>query len=239
MQNVITGGPGPVLCWRRWGFGKCIGLLGGGGNGGNSAGVTQAIPVFPIRAAAAVAAGGAGGAGGSGIVIVAYLDSSVTTYTVNFESNGGSPAPASQTVVSGNTATQPSAPTKPGSTFVEWCSDIGLATPFNFSTPITADTTLYAKWDTLYAVTFVSNGGSAVATQYVVPGNTATEPTAPIKTGYTFVDWFSDIDLTTAFYFSTPITADTPLYAKWVLDTVAYVHVGGPGTIGDTTLTPS
>ncbi|MBR2462443.1 MAG: SUMF1/EgtB/PvdO family nonheme iron enzyme [Spirochaetaceae bacterium] len=51
-----------------------------------------------------------------------------------------------ETVESGQTATRPEDPTKDGWTFLGWYEDSGLAKEFDFSTPVTADTTLYAKW---------------------------------------------------------------------------------------------
>ena len=68
---------------------------------------------------------------------------------------------------------------------------------------------------TTYAVTFNSNGGSFVPTQYVASGGTATEPDDPTKTGFTFSAWYTDTGLTNAFSFSTTITAPITLYAKW------------------------
>lgn len=66
-----------------------------------------------------------------------------------------------------------------------------------------------------YIVTFNTNGGTAVAPQTVISGETATQPAAPTKDGYTFDGWYSDSELTTAFVFTTPITANITLYAKW------------------------
>lgn len=43
--------------------------------------------------------------------------------------------------------------------------------------------------------------------------------TASTKAGLTFAGWYSDADLTTAFDFATPITADLVLYAKWLAPT--------------------
>lgn len=67
----------------------------------------------------------------------------------------------------------------------------------------------------VYTVTFNSNGGSAVASQTVTDGETATEPDDPTKDGSTFAGWYSDEELTTEFNFATPITQNTTLYAKW------------------------
>ncbi|MCX6879979.1 MAG: InlB B-repeat-containing protein [Verrucomicrobia bacterium] len=208
--------------------GNNAGGLGGGGHGSRTGGAGDNGVDGLGGGGGDARDSGFGGNGGSGVVIVAY-DSGVTMRTVTFDSNGGSSV-SSQIVPDGNTATQPTAPTQPGYTFVEWCSDIALTTPFNFSTPITADTTLYAKWLTNWTVTFESNSGSAVDAQSVTPGATATLPTPPTQPGHTFVEWCSDIALTTPFNFSTPITADTTLYAKWTIS--SYTLTYNPGANG-------
>ena len=66
-----------------------------------------------------------------------------------------------------------------------------------------------------YTVTFNTNGGSTVSAQTVASGSTATEPTAPTKDGYTFVGWYSDEGLATAYDFTATVTANITLYAKW------------------------
>lgn len=67
-----------------------------------------------------------------------------------------------------------------------------------------------------YSVTFNANGGSPVAAQTVLYGNRATEPIpAPTRSGYTFGGWYSNSGLTNRFLFTTPITADIGLYARW------------------------
>lgn len=72
---------------------------------------------------------------------------------------------------------------------------------------------------TTYTLTFDSQSGTEVASQTVVEGQMATEPSpAPTKDGYTFVGWYSDEELTQAFDFLTAITEDITLYAKWYND---------------------
>lgn len=67
-----------------------------------------------------------------------------------------------------------------------------------------------------YTVTFNSNGGSAVASAEVEQNKKVSAPANPTKEGYTFVGWFSDETLTTAWDFENDVvTADTTLYAKW------------------------
>ena len=71
-----------------------------------------------------------------------------------------------------------------------------------------------------YQVTFESNGGSPVEAQTVPSGNTAHYPAAPTKEGYTFDRWYTDEACTSKFDFSTPITKDTVLYARWMANVI-------------------
>ena len=67
----------------------------------------------------------------------------------------------------------------------------------------------------IHTVTFVSNGGSDVPSQKVEHEKTATKPADPTRFGYTFDAWYTDGTYTTKYDFSTPVTADITLYAKW------------------------
>lgn len=143
------------------------------------------------------------------------------TYTVTFNTNGGTEI-LSQTVESGNTASEPTVPTKEGFTFAGWYTSSALTTMFDFSTAITEDITLYAKWIAASVpsctVTFISNGGTVVAPQTVEIGGMANEPTAPTKTGYTFGGWYTTSELTTIFNFGTVLTENVTVYAKWTIN---------------------
>ena len=68
-----------------------------------------------------------------------------TTYTVTFNSNGGS-AVANQSVTSGDKASKPTDPTRSGYTFAGWYSNSTFTTAYDFNIPVTANITLYAKW---------------------------------------------------------------------------------------------
>lgn len=68
-------------------------------------------------------------------------------FTVTFNSNGGSNA-ASQVVKSGEQVKEPEKPSKEGFVFAGWCTDEALANPYDFSSAITSNLTLYAKWVT-------------------------------------------------------------------------------------------
>lgn len=65
-------------------------------------------------------------------------------------------------------------------------------------------------------VRFETNGASAIDKQKIQKGTTATEPTAPTKTGYTFYGWYtSDTFDGDEFDFDTTISNSLTLYARW------------------------
>lgn len=67
--------------------------------------------------------------------------------TVTFDSNDGSTVEA-QIIQAGSLATEPEPPTLDGHTFAGWYTDVALQEAYEFATPVTANITLYAKWDT-------------------------------------------------------------------------------------------
>ena len=140
----------------------------------------------------------------------AYAKWTANSYTITFNSNGGS-AVAAITQDFGTAVTAPTAPTKAGSTFAGWYSDAGLTTPYTFTT-MPADTTLYAKWTgNGSTITFVSNGGTAVTADHPGLRHRGDRPTAPTRTDYTFAGWYSDPGLTTPYTFATMPVDTTPL----------------------------
>lgn len=66
-----------------------------------------------------------------------------------------------------------------------------------------------------YSVAFDSNGGSSVSTQNVLDGATVTVPTAPTKEGKVFCGWYLDSDFQTIYDFTSAVTGQLTLYAKW------------------------
>ena len=65
-----------------------------------------------------------------------------------------------------------------------------------------------------YAVTFNTNGGSAVPQQLVEAGESATRPTDPTREGNIFGGWFADADFARRYVFD-DVTENTTVYAKW------------------------
>ena len=141
-----------------------------------------------------------------------------TTYTVTFTANSGTPAPAQQVVVSGSKVTEPDAMTRAGYTFDGWYRESYFSTRWDFaSDTVTGTTTLYAKWDTTYTITFTANSGTpAPDQQVVVTGGRVTEPDSMTRTGYTFGGWYRESTFNTRWNFDTStVTGNITLYAKW------------------------
>lgn len=85
----------------------------------------------------------AGTMGDEDIVIeVWYCREKPASYTVSFNSNGGSPVPA-QTVEDGKAASRPADPVREDYTFGGWTLDGGA---YDFSKAVTGDITLEAQW---------------------------------------------------------------------------------------------
>ena len=74
-----------------------------------------------------------------------YAHWAVNTYTVAFDSNGGS-AVASQSVKYGSKAAQPTDPTRAGYTFQGWYTARDGGSKYDFGQTVTGDVTLYARW---------------------------------------------------------------------------------------------
>ena len=71
---------------------------------------------------------------------------------------------------------------------------------------------------TTYSITFNTNGGSPVQTQWVTSGSKLSSLPTTTKEGYTFAGWYTDEALTQPFSADTAITKNTVLYAKWTED---------------------
>ena len=86
--------------------------------------------------------------------------------------------------------------------------------PGNYENTVTFTVSVIS---TSYTVTF-KDGETTLSTQTVDDGETATRPTNPTKDGFDFVNWYSDSELTTVYDFTSAITGDTTLYAKWEVE---------------------
>ena len=149
------------------------------------------------------------------VVLAVCATACSKTFTVTFDSNGGS-AVGSVEVKSNGTVEEPNAPTRTGYTFEKWVKPDGTEFVFGTDT-VTGNITLTATWRVnSYTVTFNTNGGSQVASQSVNHNGTASLPSQPTKAEQVFVGWYEDSDFSTPFDFSKKIVQDTTVYARFV-----------------------
>ena len=76
-------------------------------------------------------------------ILTVYYD--LDFHTLTFDTMGGSKI-APETVRHGLTVAKPKDPVNGGYWFDGWYTDKTYRTPYNFATPLTQDTTIYAKW---------------------------------------------------------------------------------------------
>ena len=174
---------------------------------------------------------------GAGATLVVETDGSITTcganltkYTVTFNLNGKG-TNFTQEVYENRTIAAPATPTTSGFVFGGWYTNQSCTNAFDFSTPITANRTLYAKWVQAMTVTFDLNGHGDSFTQEVVSGGKASVPSNPTAAGYIFAGWYTDQACTTEYDFNTTITAAETIYAKW--EETNYCYEFTPATSGD------
>lgn len=127
------------------------------------------------------------------------------TYTVTFKDYDGRIL-KTETVVDGESATAPEAPIREGYTFSGWSSTF---TNVKSNLTITAQYMIHS-----YQVTYM-DGDNVLSSEGYQSNTIVTRPVEPIKSGYTFLDWYMERDFHTRFTFFNKPTADITLYAKF------------------------
>lgn len=121
-----------------------------------------------------------------------YAKWSINSYVLSFDTQGEGSNPASQTLVYATKATEPSALSKKGHSFIGWYTSPVGGNRWDFATNTMPgnNLTLYAQFEAnKYQVTFDYNGAGSVAYQSVVYDTPIPEPVSPTLYGYTFLGW--------------------------------------------------
>ena len=168
------------------------------------------------------------------------------TYTITFDANGGSNAPAPQTKTYGvNLTLTSSQPTREGYTFLGWAASNAATTP-DYTSGATysanGNATLFAVWslDTgQYTLTYNANGGTGAPPSETQtysaanPTNFTVSSVQPTRAGHTFLGWsFSSSGTATYHAGDTfPASSNKTLYAIWEAETytVSFDANGGSG----------
>ena len=168
------------------------------------------------------------------------------SYTIKYDANGGTGAPASQTKIKGQILTLRSTkPTRTGYTFKGWATTNGEIQAVKYAPGgqywLDEPATLYAVWQknpAQYTVTYNANGGSGSPASQTKTENVALtlSSTKPTRSGYTFLGWSTSSTATSPTYYpgsSYTTNASATLYAVWEklpeTYTIRYNANGGTG----------
>ena len=145
------------------------------------------------------------------------FDPEITSFDVVFNSNGGSEVDT-QSVLYGQLAQTPEAPTYTNKSFTGWYTDEACTNVYDFNSPVKSLVTLYAGWTDLdvFTISFSTGEGSAVEDQLIIDGNVVVKPEDPTLTLMTFDGWYTDEACTVAYDFESIVSSSFTLYAKWV-----------------------
>ena len=148
------------------------------------------------------------------VLFITACSCSKGNFVVTFDSNGGSVVP-SQKVEKGKSATIPKNPTKKGYSFGGWFLNLKDINSYNFSSEVTKNITLKAKWIDLnaavYTIMFDSNGGNDIGSINIEKGQEINLP-VPKRSGYIFLGWYVN---NTKIESTKEINTNTNLTAKW------------------------
>jgi uncharacterized repeat protein (TIGR02543 family) len=159
---------------------------------------------------------------------------------VTFNTQGGTDV-SPTFVLPGRTILIPST-TKEGYTLDGWYTSVNggvtLDERWSFTNnSVNNDITLYAKWNiNAYTITFDTNGGTNLNTVTQNFNTSLNIPNNTTKTGYSFIGWFEDDNLSIPFDLEKMPSRDFTLYAKWTINeyTITFDSNGGTEVISIT-----
>lgn len=158
---------------------------------------------------------------------VLYAKWAKSTYTVSFDSKGGSFVDS--IIVEYNKKINPPTPVRKGFVFTGWFKNPDLNLVFDYlNEGITMDITLYAGWSTAaITIHFDTCGGNSIVDYILNEGDSlASDMPTPVKPGYIFKGWFMDSTYINRVYPTTTFFADTTLYAQWEMSPLKIRVIG-------------
>jgi uncharacterized protein (TIGR02145 family)/uncharacterized repeat protein (TIGR02543 family) len=161
---------------------------------------------------------------GYGCSVRCVGDRTLDTYTVTFNANGGTVFPTSgMTGTNGKLASLPT-PQWSGYTFSGWYIAATGGTQVTTNTVFTGNTTIYAHWTAVSAITptytvmFNANGGtvSPASNTTGTDGKLVNLPT-PTSDGYAFSGWYTAATGGSVVMTSTIFSSNATIYAHWTV----------------------
>jgi len=166
------------------------------------------------------------------VSLVAQWTQNPTIYTVTYNANGGTDAPASSQYVQGATVIVSSGvPTRSGYSFNGWLYNGNTYTGGQTFTMPTNNVELTAQWtaNPTYTVTYNANGGSGAPTDNTryAQGTTVTIVSpAPTRSDYTFNGWSYNGNTYQVGQTFTMPTSDVILTAQWTANPTPTTNLG-------------
>lgn len=203
----------------------------------------------------------------NGATVTLYAVWKANTYSVTYDANGGTDAPAKQDFVFGSKdAISSSEPSRTGYTFINWWATHTTSTYFSPGDEIPASWgsfTLQARWSAnSYTITLVPNGGTcvngagenvdSVTTTFDTTDFNALSYCVPTRIGYTFQGWYDALEGGTKVYDSEGFCTndgtywknnkwsyadDVTLYAQWEQNEYTVTYDANGGTTPTATQT--
>jgi uncharacterized protein (TIGR02145 family)/uncharacterized repeat protein (TIGR02543 family) len=246
ISSIPTGSTGDKIFWAKWVLATytiTYNLDGGINNGNNPATCAVTSSTIMLADPTKNGYGFAGwfdndGLTGTGVTSIPagstgdkvfWAKWTITGYSINFLLDGGTNGSNPTTYTISSPTITLLEPTKAGYTFAGWFDNSGFNGAEITSIPSgsTGDKNLWAKWTpNSYVVTFDGQGATTSANPssktVLTPATTVgTLPTPPLRTGYVFDKWYTEINgAGTVFIATTTVTQNITVYAKWEIKDV-------------------
>ena len=146
--------------------------------------------------------------------VTLYAKWQLNTYTITFNSNGGSSVPSISDVTQ-----LPSVlpiPTRTGYNFQGWFYDSVFTNEAVAGDPLISNVTLYAKWEEkqYYRIFYNTNGGNTIPSisTDIIPDNLP----IPVRNDDIFIGWYYDESLSDPVESNDILSSNITLYASWI-----------------------
>ena len=181
-------------------------------------------------------------ANGATVSLYAVWEEENRTARISFDANGGSVSPGFWDCVLGTAVEVFPLATRPGFTFVGWFTAKDGGVQVESIAAVSKEETFYAHWTengtvvpgpSVCTVFFNANGGSvSPISRDVAENGVVGELPTPVRTGYTFVGWFTAAEDSVQVTASTVVSADVTYYAQWTVNQYAVVFDANGGEGG-------
>ena len=145
--------------------------------------------------------------------VTLYAKWQLNTYTITYNSNGGSSVPSISDVT--QLPSELPIPTGTGYYFQGWFYDSDFTNEALAGDPLTSDVTLYAMWTQYNRIFFNTNGGNtipSIITTDIIPDNLP----IPVRNDDIFIGWYYDESLSDPVESNDILSSNITLYASWI-----------------------